>query len=107
VIRWTCPIPSVHSAGRLPALLLALVLAAGQLLLAAHEVEHLAAGGTAHDCPLCLTGKGLDQALGADPVFALPAHPLACQPAPRASPWVASSPRAYRERAPPAVASTA
>jgi len=44
------------------ALLLAGVLLLVQVVLAAHQVEHLTGPESGHDCPLCLTGQGLDQA---------------------------------------------
>lgn len=92
---------------RLPVMLLAVVLALGQLLLAAHQVEHLAAGESGRDCPLCLSGNGLDHAVVAavSPALAAPAfHPV---PHAVAVPGPTAPVRAYPARGPPAPPSAA
>lgn len=91
----------------LPVLLLALALVFAQLLLGAHQTEHLAAGETGHDCPLCLTGNGLDQAPAAEAAPAPPEAPVARTPIPRSGPSATAARSAYRVRAPPVEASTA
>jgi hypothetical protein len=83
------------------ALLLAALLVLMQVVLAAHQVEHSVEPGSEHDCPLCLTGHGLDQ--GGSPAavsMVLPArgHPQPVPGLPSAHPrWTAP----YQVRAPP------
>lgn len=79
MIQITCSAATDAAAGRRPhrmvALLLAALLVLMQVVLAAHQVEHSVEPGSEHDCPLCLTGHGLDQggSPAADPMV-LPAR---------------------------------
>lgn len=91
----------------LPVLLLALALVLGQVLLAAHQVEHLSAGEPELDCPLCLIGTGLDHAVTAAApmqVLAPILQPL-CAPVRVGAALLPIPP--YQVRAPPDVPSTA
>ncbi|MCU0834330.1 MAG: hypothetical protein MUC77_07830 [Chromatiaceae bacterium] len=82
-------------------LLLVALLVLVQVVVAAHQVEHLAVPESEHDCPLCLTGQSLDQA-GA-PALGVPAllvaGPVALPPAVALAHPRPSAP--YQGRAPP------
>lgn len=83
------------------ALLLAILLLLVQVVLAAHQIEHLTEPGSEQDCPLCLAGQSLDQA--GPPSECLPAlsapGPIALLSFLPAAPSRLDTP--YQVRAPP------